>query len=158
MGLARHHECEAARVLGLGEPSERSARRRYALPAEIPDVTAVRVRFRTDENIRIDELEILGVAVIEAGQNIAGDCNQDGEFDLSDVVCLLGHLFQGNPGELPCETTAANLALMDCNQDDSIDLSDAIYKLAFLFQGGPPPELGTVCFGIPQCPENEGCP
>jgi hypothetical protein len=92
------------------------------------------------------------------GSQLAGDCNQDGAVDLSDVVRLLGHLLQGNPEELPCETTAANLAFMDCNQDDGIDLSDAIYKLAFLFQGGPAPELGVVCFGIPSYPQNQGCP
>jgi hypothetical protein len=47
---------------------------------------------------------------------------------------------------------------MDCNQDGGTDLSDAIYKLAFLFQGGPPPDLGTACFGIPDCPQNPACP
>jgi len=90
--------------------------------------------------------------------NIPGDCNQDGEFDLSDVICVLGHLFQGNPATLPCSTTAANLNLMDCNNDGSIDLSDAIWKLAFLFQGGPPPVAGTGCMQIVDCPANQGCP
>jgi hypothetical protein len=90
--------------------------------------------------------------------NIAGDCNQDGTLDLSDVVCLLGHLFQGNPENLPCTSTAANLTLMDCNQDGGADLSDAIYKLAFLFQGGPPPEQGGSCIEIADCPQNQGCP
>jgi hypothetical protein len=89
--------------------------------------------------------------------NIPGDCNQDGTLDLSDVVCLLGHLFQGNPEELPCATTAANLALMDCNQDGGTDLSDAIYKLAFLFQGGPPPDQGDDCTEVAGCPQNQGC-
>ena len=92
------------------------------------------------------------------GSQLAGDCNQDGAVDLSDVVCLLGHLFQGNPEDLPCGTDTANLGLMDCNQDGGTDLSDAIYKLAFLFQGGPPPDLGTACFGIPDCPQNPACP
>jgi hypothetical protein len=90
--------------------------------------------------------------------NIPGDCNQDGAFDLSDVVHLLGFLFQGNPEDLPCSTVAANLALMDCNQDDGIDLSDAIYKLAFLFQGGLPPVQGDGCTVIADCPQNQGCP
>jgi hypothetical protein len=89
--------------------------------------------------------------------SIPGDCNNDGSLDLSDVICLLGHLFQGNPASLPCNSTAANLVLMDCNDDGGIDLSDAIYKLGFLFQGGPPPAAGVGCVQI-DCPPNPGCP
>jgi hypothetical protein len=91
------------------------------------------------------------------GAQLAADCNQDGARDLSDVVCLLGHLFQGNPEELPCGTTAANLLLLDCNGDGGIDLSDAIYKLAFLFQGGPPPGQGEACVTIDDCPQGPDC-
>jgi hypothetical protein len=90
--------------------------------------------------------------------NIPGDCNQDGTLDLSDVVHLLGFLFQGTPADLPCSTEAANLALLDCNQDGGIDLSDAVYKLAFLFQGGPPPDQGSGCTAIVGCPQNQSCP
>jgi hypothetical protein len=89
--------------------------------------------------------------------NIPGDCNQDGALDLSDVVCLLGHLFQGNPSSLPCSTEDATKTLLDCNGDGSIDLSDAIFKLTFLFQGGLPPEGGEGCIAIPDCPQNAGC-
>ena len=89
---------------------------------------------------------------------LPGDCNQDGSFDLSDVIHFLGFLFQGNPEDLPCGTQAANLALMDCNQDGGLDLSDAVYKLAFLFQGGPGPVQGAICIDIEDCPQNQGCP
>jgi len=96
--------------------------------------------------------------------NIPGDCNQDGVLDLSDVICLLGHLFQGTPAMLPCGSTAGTataveLNLMDCNNDGGIDLSDAIYKLAFLFQGGPQPLAGQGCVPIAGgCPQNTSCP
>jgi hypothetical protein len=99
-----------------------------------------------------------GPGMIPESLQIPGDCNQDGELDLSDVICLLGHLFQGSPESLPCSTDAANLGLMDCNRDGGIDLSDAIYKLAFLFQGGPGPVAGSACISIGNCPENPGCP
>ena len=92
------------------------------------------------------------------GANLPGDCNQDGTLDLSDVICLLGHLFQGNPATLPCATDAANLGLMDCNMDGGVDLSDAIYKLAFLFQGGAGPVQGQDCLSIADCPPNASCP
>jgi hypothetical protein len=96
-------------------------------------------------------------AMTLASRFLHGDCNNDSEVDLSDAVCLLGHLFQSNPELLPCNTAAANLAVMDCNNDGSIDLSDAIYKLSFLFLGGPPPAQGVGCIAIPDCPENPGC-
>ena len=99
-----------------------------------------------------------GEACTVGALNLPGDCNQDGTLDLSDVICLLGHLFQGNPATLPCSTTPANLALMDCNQDGGTDLSDAIYKLAFLFQGGAGPLQGQTCIAIADCPSNSGCP
>jgi len=94
----------------------------------------------------------------EDNDNIPGDCNQDGTLNLSDVICLVGHLFQGNPSVLPCSTAAGNLALMDCNQDGRINISDAIYKVAFLFQGGPPPVRGQGCIAMAACPQNQGCP
>jgi hypothetical protein len=155
LGVADEHLCEPR---DTGEEGTRVARRRYTLPADIPGVTAVRVNVEDHYRNVIDELEILGPVVLEEGGQLAGDCNQDGEFDLSDVICLLGHLFQGNPETLPCTSTPANLALMDCNGDGSVDLSDAVFKLAFLFQGGPPPEGGVACVGIPECPQSPGCP
>ena len=89
---------------------------------------------------------------------IAGDCNQDGDVDLSDAICLLGFLFQNDPATLPCNTTNANNTLMNVNGDNPPpDLSDAIYLLTWLFQGGTPPVQGTGCFSIAGCPQNEGC-
>jgi hypothetical protein len=99
-----------------------------------------------------------GPGMISMNLQIPGDCNQDGAFDLSDVIHFLGFLFQGNPEFLPCNTAAANLLLMDCNGDGGLDLSDAVYKLAFLFQGAPPPVLGAACVSIANCPANQGCP
>lgn len=91
------------------------------------------------------------------GGQIPGDCNQDGTMDISDAVCLLGHLFLGAPVRVPCGDGSlehpANLALLEMNGDGSVDLSDPIYILSFLFIGGPPPLPGTECLAIPGCPE-----
>jgi len=92
------------------------------------------------------------------GSQLPGNSNQDTSLDLSDVVTLLGFLFQGNPSSLPCSTDAANDALMDVNTDTAIDLSDGIFLLAFLFQGGPPPDQGQACITIVDCPPNPACP
>lgn len=85
-----------------------------------------------------------------------GDCNLDGRLDISDAVCLLGHLFLGNPASVPCEGSTVldpgNLALLDANGSGRVDLSDAVHGLNFLFAGGSPPVLGTQCTQIPGCP------
>jgi len=95
-----------------------------------------------------------------AGQQLAGDCNQDGDFDISDAICLLGFLFQATPPALPCGplgNSPENLAVFDVNGDASIDLSDAVFKLAFLFSGGPPLVQGTDCFAADCAVDNPGC-
>lgn len=90
----------------------------------------------------------------------AGDFNQDGNFDVSDPVSLLNHLFLGGPppqcgdGTL---TDPANLTLLDCNGDGRIDLSDAVCKLQFLFLGGPPP-VACVDPRCEECIVITGCP
>jgi hypothetical protein len=95
-----------------------------------------------------------------AGGQIPSDCNQDGNLDLSDAVCLFGFLFLGNPTRLSCDDGLArdpgNIALFDANGDAQIDLSDGVHVLSFLFGGCssqcPPPVLGTRCVRIVGCP------
>jgi hypothetical protein len=86
-----------------------------------------------------------------------GDCNQDGNLDISDAICFLGNLFQGLPAKLPCDGDnhgPGNVALLDANGDKNLDLSDVIWTLRFLFQGGGPPTLGNKCQPISGCPDN----
>lgn len=99
-----------------------------------------------------------GFPLFDGGLQRPGDCSQDGALDISDGVCLLGHLFQGIPPSLPCGDTtvqhAANVSLLNSNDHQgAVDLSDAVYVFTFLFLGGPPPVLGTDCVLIPDCPE-----
>ncbi len=61
-----------------------------------------------------------------------GDCNGDGEVDLSDAVFLLLHLFAGGPAP-ECEFLA------DANGNGKGDVADAVYILEFLFRSGPAP-------------------
>ncbi len=87
-----------------------------------------------------------------------GDCNQDGKLDISDAICLLGHLFIGAPAVVPCGdgtiTDAATVSLLDANGDGMVDLSDPVRMLGFLFGGSGPPVLGTECQAIAGCPDN----
>jgi hypothetical protein len=89
------------------------------------------------------------------GLQRAGDANQDGSTDISDVVALLRYLFGGAPATLPCgdgtATHAANRALLNVNGDGTLDLSDSVYLLAYLFQGGSAPASGVGCIRIEDC-------
>ncbi len=61
-----------------------------------------------------------------------GDCNADGNVDISDAVCVLEWLFSGR-AEPGC------VAATNSNGDAGADISDATYLLSFLFLGGPAP-------------------
>jgi PKD repeat protein len=91
------------------------------------------------------------------GGQVPGDCNQDGDRDISDAVCLFGFLFTGTVPRLPCaDGTAAhpaNLTLLNHNGDAAIDISDGIALLNFLFSTGAPPASGLGCLRIRDCPE-----
>jgi len=62
-----------------------------------------------------------------------GDCNGDGDRDISDAIFSLDHLFAGGPA--PDCNEACN-----SNNSDSHDIADAIHLLGFLFQGSASPE------------------
>jgi hypothetical protein len=87
-----------------------------------------------------------------------GDCNSDGELDISDPICLLNFLFAGSTTPLPCdgdENSAGNIGVLDTNGDAKIDISDVVYTLGYLFQGGSSPAQGANCQAIAGCPDND---
>ncbi len=98
---------------------------------------------------------------------IIGDCNQDGDFNVGDIVCGVGLLFPGflllDGGGLlpPCGLSElGNGAILDVNGDLALDLADVVYAANYLFGGGPPPVRGAGCVGIPEdlgCLQNQGC-
>ncbi len=94
------------------------------------------------------------------GLQVPGDCNQDSNIDLSDALCIFGHLFLGNPVDLPCDTAEAEILLVDWTGDGAKDLSDGVSCLAFLFRGGPPHPLTGLesCSVMADCPDSVGCP
>lgn len=104
------------------------------------------------------EPAVQSISLFHATGQIPGDCNQDGNLDLSDAVWLLGHLFLGTFPRLPCEGGTSSspgpgdLALVDVNGDGGIDVSDAVSILGFLYVGSKPPFLGTRCVPILGCP------
>lgn len=91
------------------------------------------------------------------GGQIPADSNQDGRFNLSDALHLVNTLFHDTGDGFPCAdgraTDTANLFLLDSNSDLKIDGSDVIDNLMYLFLDGPPPQKGTACVGVPDCPD-----
>jgi hypothetical protein len=98
---------------------------------------------------------------VECGRQLPGDCNPDGALDVSDAICLLGHLFLGVPARLPCGggtlEEPGNRRLLDANGDRVVDIADAVSLLGYLFLGAPPPVSGTLCLPIARCPSNPSC-
>lgn len=92
---------------------------------------------------------------------VPGDCNVDGEIDISDGLCLLQVLFLGERQRLPCgdgsSEDPANVHLLDWDADSNLDLSDAVGLLGWLFLGGlPHPHAmpnaeATAPIPIPDC-------
>ncbi len=86
-----------------------------------------------------------------------GDANQDGGFDISDPITMLGFLF--NSGSVPC------VLACDANDDNSVDIADAVFCLSGLFgSGAAPPAPHGVCGedptpGLLTCLQlNNNCP
>ncbi len=116
-----------------------------------------------------DECEAaLPPGCLPGGKQIPGDCNQDGEMDLSDAICILGALFLGDPPTFPCGngqlSDAGNRALLDWQPDGEVDLSDAVSLLQFKFLGGPrhalavPGQETSACVPMAGCGSTATCP
>lgn len=80
-----------------------------------------------------------------------GDCNTDGNVDVSDPAFLLNFLFVSGP-QPGCRDAC------DLNDDGGVDISDAAYALNYLFViGSPvPPAPGTSC-GVDPTADPLGC-
>jgi hypothetical protein len=78
------------------------------------------------------------------------DANGDGNFDVSDAIAILSHLFLG--GSLDCKEAA------DADGNARMELTDAIYLLTHLFLGGnPPPAPYPQCGRVSETGPVFGC-
>ena len=102
------------------------------------------------------------VFVLVVPNQLPGDANQDGTFDLSDPITILQYLFTGDVPRLPCadghHLNQANDELLNTpGQPGVIGLTTAVHMLNFLFNSGPPPVQGTACIPVMDCPDNQAC-
>ena len=63
---------------------------------------------------------------------LRGDCNENGEVSISDVVYLINFLFKNGPAPVPFKSGEVNC-------DGYVSVSDVVYLINYLFKGGPPP-------------------
>ena len=92
------------------------------------------------------------------GPFIRGDCDQDGQRNLTDGIYLLNFLFLGGPAP-SCS------AACDVNSDASLNITTAVFLFNFLFLGGPAPvapspDCGTSNLGTDLeigCENPTGC-
>jgi len=63
---------------------------------------------------------------------LCGDCNGDGQINVSDVVYLINYLFIDGPVPVPWKSG-------DCNGDGNVNVTDVVYLINYLFIDGPPP-------------------
>jgi hypothetical protein len=98
----------------------------------------------TPQSYRIDPHPSLGQPNDETNREEPfrrGDCNDNGEVDISDAISLLNFLFSGVPGKLCADAC-------DANDDESQDISDPVFLLSYLFAGGRAPGFpgpGPTC-------------
>ena len=69
----------------------------------------------------------------------AGDANDDGVVNISDVVFLINDVFRDGPVP-PCSSQG------DANGNGMLNLDDAVHVINYVFKGGPAPVCGPQAF------------
>ncbi len=119
-------------------------------------------------NHHIDNISIRTAGVVGGppggGPQLAGDCDQNGVRDISDLICNVKILFPGflllsrEGAADPCVSGDGSVSVLDVNGDSVFNGSDALYLANFLFIGGPPPTQGEECFVTTgECAVSLGC-
>lgn len=84
------------------------------------------------ETADFHDTRITSQIVIESAPAECGDVNQDGDVNISDIVAMIGHIFDIWPGPF-------DPALADVDCSGSVTISDAVYLLQYVFAGGSTP-------------------
>lgn len=69
---------------------------------------------------------------------LAGDCNEDGQVHVDDLILLANCLFKGILAPIPA-------CRADFNGDTKISFMDLIYGINYFYKYGPPPKKTGVC-------------
>jgi hypothetical protein len=104
-----------------------------------------------------DQIALVSTWILEgARRDVAisffrGEVNDDGQFNLTDPITVLSHLFLSGPAP-------GCLDAADVNDDGVLNLTDGIYALNHLFLGGPEPAAPFAgCGSDPTRDDDLGC-
>jgi aminopeptidase N len=78
------------------------------------------------------QLSPFSLTITTGGPEMAGDCNNDGDINVSDAVYIINYVFVGGPPPNP-------MAAGDVNCDTDVNVSDAVYIINYVFTGGDEP-------------------
>ena len=100
----------------------------------------------------IDDVTVEGLGCTpDSGPSFRrGDCNNSGNFDISDAIAGLGFIFLGE-GPADCQDAC------DTNDNGALGLDDMIGLLDALFAGGTPPEAPYPDCGSDETPSTLTC-
>lgn len=113
------------------------------------------------------EVTLSGNGLLGGVPQIAGDCNQDGTRNISDVICMIKLTYPGfnlldqSTQTPPCSNEDGTVGILDVNGDTQLNSSDIVLLADFLFVGSAPPAQGLECFGLDEalgCSQNAACP
>ena len=82
-----------------------------------------------------------------------GDCNRDGQFDISDPITGLAYVFAQEQLVVPVTCLDA----CDANDDGEVDISDAVRQLARLFSGSLPLPVPFAECGVDETEDLLNC-
>lgn len=111
------------------------------------DLVTARKSFFLDDVIRVLFNQPGGAAPITF---VRGDANQDGAFDIADVVAILDALFSAS-----AMTNCADAT--DVNDDGSPNVADAVFALSAIFSAGSSPPAPFPACGEDPTPDLLGC-
>tara|TARA_Y100000588_G_scaffold264083_1_gene278837 strand:- start:53 stop:556 length:504 start_codon:yes stop_codon:yes gene_type:complete len=88
----------------------------------------------------------VGLPPLEETLLIRGDCDSNGEVNITDPICVLQYLFLDIPGQ-------ACFRSSDADGSGELNITDPIYLLNYLFSGGAPPlDPFPLCGPFPEAP------
>ena len=95
---------------------------------------------------------MVGLPPVEEPLLVRGDCDSNGEVNITDPICVLEHLFLDLVGR-------ACFRSSDADGNNEVNITDPIYLLNYLFLGGAsPPEPFPDCGSFPGEPlRGESC-
>ena len=76
-----------------------------------------------------------GLKINDAICFICGDCNEDEDINILDIVYLINYIYKNGPPPIPWESG-------EVDGDGMINILDVVYLINYIYKNGPPPVEG----------------